>query len=75
MTIPENTRTLDVYDMAVLAGGLPRPVDTALVSLVESGRVCVEPHGEFRARATSSPQLVEAAVLDLDSVESHVSIS
>lgn len=64
MTIPESTRPLDVYDMAVLAGGLPRLVDTAIVAMVESGRVRVEPSGEFHADATSSPHPVEAAVLD-----------
>lgn len=71
MTIPETTRTLDVYDMAVLAGGLPRLVDTTLVALVESGRVRVEPTGEFRALATSSPHPVEAAVLDAVGTRGH----
>lgn len=64
MTIPESTRPLDVYDMAVLAGGLPRLVDTALVAMVESGRIRVEASGEFRAGATSSDHPVEAAMLD-----------
>lgn len=64
MTIPETTNRLDVYDMAVLAGGLPRLVDTVLVAMVEAGRVRVEPSGEFHADATSSPHPVEAALLD-----------
>jgi hypothetical protein len=64
MTTPEHSQPLDVYDMAVLAGGLPRLVDTALVAMVESGRVHIEPSGEFRADATSSPHPVEAAMLD-----------
>ncbi len=71
MTIPGGTRSLDVYDIAVLAGGLPRLVDTALVSLVESGRVRVEPTGEFRAEATSSRHPVEAAVLDAVGTRGH----
>jgi hypothetical protein len=65
MTIPEDARPLDVYDMAVLAGGLPRLVDTVLVAMVESGRVSVEPSGEFHADfSASSPHPVEAALLD-----------
>lgn len=64
MPIPESTRPLDLYDMAVLAGGLPRLVDTALVAMVESGRVRIDPSGEFHADATSSSHPVEAAVLD-----------
>lgn len=57
-------RALDVYDIAVLAGGLPRLVDTALVAMVERGRVQVLPSGEFHADPTSSPHPVEAALLD-----------
>jgi len=36
---------LDVYDIACLAGGAERVVDTALVALVESGRVRVHAPG------------------------------
>ena len=64
MTIPESTRPLDVYDVAVLAGGLPRLVDTAIVAMVESGLVRVDSSGEFHAEASSSRHPVEAAVLD-----------
>jgi hypothetical protein len=64
MAIPDHAHPLDVYDMAVLAGGLPRLVDTVLVAMVEAGRVRVEPSGEFHADATSSPHPVEAALLD-----------
>ncbi len=71
MTIPETTHRLDVYDMAILAGGLPRLVDTALVALVESGRVRVEPSGQFRALTWSSPHPVEAAVLDAVGTRGH----
>lgn len=75
MAIPESTRTLDVYDMAVLAGGLPRLVDTALVALVESGRVRVEPSGEFRADpSASSRHPVEAAALDAVGNRGHRSV-
>ena len=64
MTTPESTRPLDVYDMAVLAGGLPRLVDTAVVAVVESGLVRVDSSGEFHAEAPSSRHPVEAALLD-----------
>ena len=55
---------LDVYDVACLAGGTDRVIDTALVALVESDRVRVQASGDL---ATASPvrcHLVEAAVLD-----------
>lgn len=71
MTIPEHTHTLDVYDMAVLAGGLPRLVDTALVALVESGHVRVERSGAFRADTASSRHPVEAAVLAAVGTRGH----
>jgi hypothetical protein len=75
MTIPEHAHPLDVYDMAVLAGGLPRLVDTALVAMVESGRVHVEPSGEFRADATSSSSHpVEAALLNAVGTRGHRSV-
>jgi hypothetical protein len=74
MAIPEQTHPLDVYDMAVLAGGLPRLVDTALVAMVESGRVHVEPSGEFRADETSSAHPVEAALLDAVGTRGHRSV-
>ncbi|MBJ7453351.1 MAG: TIGR04222 domain-containing membrane protein, partial [Blastococcus sp.] len=72
MTTPATTNRLDVYDMAVLAGGLPRLVDTVLVAMVESGRVRVGPSGEFRAEPTaSSPHPVEAALLDAVGSRGH----
>lgn len=74
MTIPETTHPLDVYDAAVLAGGLPRLVDTALVAMVESGRIRVEPSGEFRADATSSAHPVEAALLNAVGTRGHRSV-
>jgi hypothetical protein len=74
MAIPEQAHPLDVYDMAVLAGGLPRLVDTALVAMVESGRVRVEPAGEFRADAEPSSHPVEAALLDAVGTRGHRSV-
>jgi hypothetical protein len=74
MAIPEHTHSLDVYDMAILAGGLPRLVDTALVAMVESGRVRVEPSGEFRADAAPASHPVEAALLNAVGTRGHRSV-
>ncbi|MBN1091527.1 TIGR04222 domain-containing membrane protein [Blastococcus sp. TML/M2B] len=74
MALPGDGQPLDVYDAAVLAGGVPRLVDTALVALVEAGHVRVEPSGEFRAEATSSGHPVEAAVLDAVAGRGHSSV-
>ena len=65
---------LDVYETAVLAGGLPRLVDTVLVALVESGRIRVHAPGEL---ATASPlrrHPAEAAVLDAVGTRGHRSV-
>jgi hypothetical protein len=54
----------DSYDMAQLAGGLPRVVDTAVVNLLERGHLEVDGVGRLRAVGrTVHP--VEAAVLEL----------
>lgn len=74
MTIPENTRTHDLYDTAVLAGGPSRLVDTVIVALRESGRLRIDPSGEFRAEASSSAHPVEAAALDAVGTRGHRSV-
>ena len=56
---------LDLYDVACLAGGFRRMVDTALVALVESGRVRVHPGGELSVTRPQPRHAVEAAVLEL----------
>jgi hypothetical protein len=63
------TRTLsvstsDVYDVAELAGGLPRVVDTAVVALLGRGRLKVDGAGRLQAVGTAVHP-VEAAVLEL----------
>jgi hypothetical protein len=58
------TTTRDVYDVAQLAGGLARLVDTAVVELVERGRLTVESTGRLKA-VGRSVHPVEAAVLEL----------
>jgi hypothetical protein len=55
---------LDLYDVACLAGGPSRVVDTALVALVESGRVLVTSPGELATVSLVRRHPVEAAVLD-----------
>jgi uncharacterized membrane protein YgcG len=58
------TTTRDLYDVAQLAGGLVRLVDTAVVGLLERGRLTVDDAGKLAAVGrTVHP--VEAAVLDL----------
>jgi hypothetical protein len=55
---------LDVYEIACLAGGTQRLVDTALVALTESGRVRVTAPGELATVSLVRRHPVEAAVLD-----------
>ena len=47
---PGTSPQLDVYDIAYLAGGPDRVVDTALVALVETGRIRVHPPGQLHRR-------------------------
>jgi hypothetical protein len=56
--------TRDVYDVAQLAGGLARVVDTAVVSLLERGRLTVDDVGRLQAVGTAVHP-VELAVLEL----------
>jgi hypothetical protein len=66
MTGPRTLTTdYDVYEVAFLAGGPRRAVDTALVALVESGRLRVTPlSGELSVVEHRRRHPVEAAVLD-----------
>jgi hypothetical protein len=70
MTAPR----LDVYDIAFLAGGVQRVVDTALVALVESGRVRVHAPGTLAALRPERRHPVEAAVLDAIGTRGHPSV-
>jgi hypothetical protein len=58
------TAPLDVYDIAFLAGGADRTVDTAVVALVLGGRLRVHPPGRLAGVDLSRRHPVEAAVLD-----------
>ena len=65
---------LDLYDIAYLAGGPERVVDTALVALVESGRVRVHAPGELAAAVPDRRHPVEAAVLDAIGARGHPTV-
>ncbi|WP_281246711.1 TIGR04222 domain-containing membrane protein [Geodermatophilus amargosae] len=54
----------DVYDVACLAGGPHRVVDTALVALLVTGRVRAVAPGELQVVEARRRHPVEAAVLD-----------
>ena len=54
----------DPYAVACLAGGPVRAVDTAVVALLEAGRLTVAETGELSTAALRYAHPVEAAVLD-----------
>jgi len=68
------TPGLDVYDIAYLAAGPDRVVDTALVALVETGRVRVQPPGQLAVAELARRHPVEAAVLDAVGTRGHRSV-
>jgi hypothetical protein len=70
MTAPE----LDVYDIAFLAGGPNRAVETAIVALVRGGRLRVHSPGQLATADLSRRHPVEAAVLDAVGPTGHRSI-
>lgn len=65
---------LDVYEIACLAGGAVGMVDTALVALVESGRVRVTAPGCLVTSSLVRRHPVEAAVLDAIGPSGHRSV-
>ncbi|HET6394176.1 MAG TPA: TIGR04222 domain-containing membrane protein [Blastococcus sp.] len=70
MTAP----VLDLYDIACLAGGPDRVVDTALVALVEAGHIRVHSPGQLATTDLSRRHPVEAAVLDAVGPTGHRSV-
>ncbi|MGY1802087.1 TIGR04222 domain-containing membrane protein [Blastococcus sp. SYSU D00922] len=70
MTAP----ALDLYDIACLAGGPDRVVDTALVALVGSGRLRVHSPGQLATTDLVRRHPVEAAVLDAVGPTGHRSV-
>jgi len=57
-------RLLDVYEAAYLAGGPDRVVDTAVVALLETGRVRAQSTGELCVVEDKPRHEIEAAALD-----------
>jgi hypothetical protein len=70
----EKTRPLDLYEIACLAGGPDRVIDTALVALVQSGRVRVHHPGQLATVSLARRHPVEAAVLDAVGPIGHRSV-
>jgi len=68
------TAPLDLYEIAYLAGGDGRVVDTALVALVETGRVRVHSPGQLAVAEPSRRHPIEAAVLDAVGTMGHRSV-
>jgi len=69
-----NPSHLSIYELAYLAGGPQRVVDTALVALVESGRVRVHAPGELAVVEPGRHHAVEAAVMDAVGTRGHRSV-
>lgn len=70
MTAPR----LDLYDLAYLAGGPERVVDTAVVALVRSHRLRIRFPGQLATADLSRRHPVEAAVLDAVGPRGHRSV-
>lgn len=66
--------TLDVYDIAYLAGGSVRVVDTAIVALLQSGRLRLHAPGSLATAELSRRHPIEAAVLDAVGPTGHRSV-
>jgi hypothetical protein len=74
MTASRAVPDLDLYEIAYLAGGSRRAIDTALVALVQTGRIRVHSPGRFAAVGLSRRHPVEAAVLDAIGQAGHRSV-
>jgi len=74
MTGRSTSPQLDVYDIACLAGGPHRVVDTAVVALVEAGRIRVHSPGQLATVDLARRHPVEAAVLDAVGPTGHRSV-
>jgi hypothetical protein len=73
MTVPVGT-DLDLYDVAFLAGGPARVVDTAVVALLHTGRLRLHSPGRLATADLSRRHPVEAAVLDAVGPTGHRSV-
>ena len=65
---------LDLYDVAFLAGGPARVVDTAVVALLRTGRLRLHSPGQLATADLSRRHPVEAAVLDAVGPTGHRSV-
>jgi hypothetical protein len=74
MTASGASADLDLYEVACLAGGPERVVDTALVALVQTGRIRAHSPGRFTAVGLARRHPVEAAVLDAIGQAGHRSV-
>ena len=74
MTTFDAAPRLDIYEIAFLAGGVQRVVDTALVALVESGRVTMPAPRQLAAVRPDRRHPVEGAVLDAVGTRGHRSV-
>jgi hypothetical protein len=66
--------SLDLYDIAFLAGGPARVVDTAVVALVRTGRIRLHSTGQLATADLVRRHPVEAAVLDAVGPTGHRSV-
>ena len=74
MTASRPASDLDLYELAWLAGGAARVVDTALVALARSGRIRASSPGELTTVELTRRHPVEAAVLDAVGPSGHRSV-
>jgi hypothetical protein len=74
MAASRTTRIVDAYEVAYLAGGADRVIDTAIVALVLADRVRVRSAGELAAVDVTRRHPVEAAVLDAVGPSGHRSV-
>ena len=65
---------LDLYDVAFLAGGPARVVDSALVALVRAGKLRIHAPGQLATADLTRRHPVEAAVLDAVGPTGHRSV-
>jgi hypothetical protein len=65
---------LDVYDIAFLAGGPARVVETAVVAMLRTGRLRLHSPGQLATADLSRRHPVEAAVLDAVGPTGHRSV-
>src|SRR3954453_2891116 len=74
MTASDASPDLDLYDIAFLAGGPARVVDTAVVALLRTRRIRLHSPGQLATVDLSRRHPVEAAVLDAVGPTGHRSV-